>query len=719
MDKCAEHRKDENNKMKKANRDNMLKNKKTPYIKPTDENAEKKGAGFLPKLFRALSYIFSPDRLYLYIIVSFILTITIESLSRRSFTASFVFLYDNPLAFTVNYMIITITLLFSLLFTKRIAVLTLISGVWLGLGITQFVLLSFRVTPFTAVDFTVLKSVFSIIGIYLSGMQIALILTAILLGIAVVVFLFIKSPKHRIKLPRVLVSFTSAVCILFLSAATGYSLHDLSNKFTNLSEAYQNYGFAYCFSMSIFDRGVDRPTDYSESSVDDILMRIEENAGSDEITQTGTTPNVIYVQLESFFDVNYLKGVTFSSDPLENFKELKSKYPHGLLSVPVVGAGTVNTEFEVLTGMSVHDFGTGEYPYKSILGKTTCESIAYILKNSGYTAHALHNNNGTFYSRNDVYKNLGFDTFTSVEYMSNTEYTETGWAKDSVLTSEIMGALNSTDSRDFVFAVSVQAHGKYPDEYTPEDGDPRVLSGIPADDIDTISAYNYYLKQLDEMDDFIKELCDSVLAFDEPTVLVFYGDHLPSMQISNDMLSEGNEYTTEYVVVSNYDDAADSFCAGNINSYMLSSRVLSFIGCDSGIINRLHIYMDGQEEHLEMLKELEYDMLYGERYSCEEYDEMYPVVTDMRMGYSEITVMSFEVLDDMLYVYGSGFTGYSAIVIDSSVKDGNTEFINEGTLRIHLGLFKDFESVSVAQVNVNGVVLSETSGLYNVPAQDE
>ncbi len=51
-------------------------------------------------------------------------------------------------------------------------------------------------------------------------------------------------------------------------------------------------------------------------------------------------------------------------------------YSTGYLTVPVVGAGTANTEFEVLTGMSMQYFGTGEYPYKTILKKTDCESTA-------------------------------------------------------------------------------------------------------------------------------------------------------------------------------------------------------------------------------------------------------------------------------------------------------------------------------------------------------
>ena len=89
----------------------------------------------------------------------------------------------------------------------------------------------------------------------------------------------------------------------------------------------------------------------------------------------------------------------------------------------------MNSEFEVLTGMNIDDFGIGEYPYKTIVKETACESLAYDLKPYGYQAFAIHNNTGDFYDRNLVYPNLGFDTFTSVEYMWPDNYTPMGWAK--------------------------------------------------------------------------------------------------------------------------------------------------------------------------------------------------------------------------------------------------------------------------------------------------
>lgn len=126
--------------------------------------------------------------------------------------------------------------------------------------------------------------------------------------------------------------------------------------------------------------------------------------------------------------------------------------------------------------MSVKFFGPGEYPYKSILNEKTCESYAYDLKSIGYSAHAIHNHRGVFYNRNKVFANLGFDTFTSLEYMSNVIKTPKNWAKDNVLVGEILTALDLTENEDYIYTISVQGHGKYPTEQVIEDPEITVLS---------------------------------------------------------------------------------------------------------------------------------------------------------------------------------------------------------------------------------------------------
>ena len=171
------------------------------------------------------------------------------------------------------------------------------------------------------------------------------------------------------------------------------------------------------------------------------------------------------MQLESFFDPELVNFLNISEDPIPYYRQLMKDYSSGYLRVPVVGAGTANTEFETISGMSLRYFGAGEYPYKSVLSEETCESAPYVLKNLGYATHAIHNNEANFYSRRSVFSRLGFDTFTSEEYMPDiSDVTATGWVKDHILTKEIIKTLDATDEPDYIYTISVQGHGDYPTE---------------------------------------------------------------------------------------------------------------------------------------------------------------------------------------------------------------------------------------------------------------
>lgn len=106
--------------------------------------------------------------------------------------------------------------------------------------------------------------------------------------------------------------------------------------------------------------------------------------------ETNVEPNIIIVQLESFIDPLWIKTIDFSKDPIPNFRNIFDNYTSGLLTIPVLGGGTANSEFEVITGFSSNLFGVGEFPFNTLLSSDTSPSLAYYLKNLGYTSHALH-----------------------------------------------------------------------------------------------------------------------------------------------------------------------------------------------------------------------------------------------------------------------------------------------------------------------------------------
>ena len=658
------------------------------------------------------------DRLPLYFTLAALLTFLIESLSRHSPLEALVFLWESPLAYLTNYGIILLSLLPALLFSKRVAAITLVSFAWIALGIAQCVILSTRVTPLTAVDISIAFSVITIITAYLSVFQIVLICLALVAAIALVIFLFIHVRKHAIPWKRFLATFSVSLVACGLIIGLGFATSQLSDQFPNLATAYNDYGFPYCFGLSVVDKGVDRPLNYGEELITEILEELptdEENSPPVD-GPAPKDPNVIMVQLESFFDVKYMEGVTFSEDPVPTFTALKEQYPSGLLTIPVFGAGTVNTEFEVLTGMRVADFGAGEYPYRSIMSEATCETVAYDLLASGYHTHAIHNHEGSFYFRNEVYKNLGFENFTSIEYFKDPTFNETGWAHDSLLTDEILYVLNSTEQSDFVFAVSVQGHGKYPDDYVPAEDDILITGGIENKAV--VSHFQYFINQINEMDAFVKALYEAVMALEEDTVLVFYGDHMPTIVRDEGITLSTLEFETEYIIISNY-ETPNTLEDKDLCSYQIFPAVMEMIDNQEGVMNRFHRVYRDDPEYLTLLAALEYDVLYGERMAYG--DTEYPVMEDMIMGSRPIRITECYAQDEYIYVKGEGFTKFSVVTFDGK-REQQTEFINENTLRVHVRKASDalakLDTVTVRQISDKNDRLSETEH-FDIPNDRE
>lgn len=405
-------------------------------------------------------------------------------------------------------------------------------------------------------------------------------------------------------------------------------------------------------------------------------------------------------------DPQYIQWLECSEDPVPNWNKLKESGSSGFLTVPVVGAGTSNTEMEILTGMKVQFFGPGEYPFETILKKTTVESTAYILKDLGLATHALHNHRGVFYGRNEIYANLGFDDFTSLEYMLDVTKTPKNWARDQVLTDEIMTALTSTAGRDYVYTVSVQGHGKYPEEVIYEDPAIQITAtegAVTTEGAITqgrVNQFEYYIQQIHEMDQFIGDLTDALEEYDEPVVAVFYGDHLPNLGIEAAELTNGDLFQTEYVIWANYDIEQED---KDIAAYQLSAEVFDRLGIHDGTVFQLHQTQKEQNGYLSDLKALQYDMLYGEQYIYG--DEGAPLPTDMKMGIRDIVVTGVYEEDGQWYVEGENFTTYSEVTVDGELLA--TEYISKNLLLVNgVTFLPDASQIQISQVEKYREVLS-------------
>ncbi|MCB6993492.1 LTA synthase family protein [bacterium 210820-DFI.6.37] len=638
-------------------------------------------------------------------VLALVMYLFIETMARHSLIQSIVFFAENPGVFLFNTFIIFATYSIVLFFRRKIFWYVIVSALWLALGVTNGVILLNRMTPFTVKDMANLGDGLSIVTNYLSKGTLILAIVGLLVVIAGLILLFLFAPKakRKINYKRSIAAFLIIAVAFFGIWQAAVKTKTVETFFGNLAYAYRDYGVPYCFISTWLNTGIGKPADYSQEKVQSIFSKGE--LGSDKTYQPRAAdedeehPNILFLQLESFIDPTLVEGFSYSKDPMPNYRKLMKEYSSGYLTVPSVGAGTANTEFESMTGISVKFFGPGEYPYKSVMLEKTCESIPYDLKNLGYSTHAIHNHRGAFYGRNKVFPNLGYDTFTSLEYMNNVVKTAKNWAKDGLLTDEIIDAMKSTKERDYVYTISVQGHGKYPTEQLLENPEITVTEA-PSETQKW--QYEYYVNQVYEMDQFVKDLTDQLSKFDEDVVLVMYGDHLPALDMTEESMKGGNLFTTQYIIWDNFGMEKED---KDLTSYQIGAEVLNRLGIHDGLITSYHQNYQNSATYMQDLETLAYDMLYGEDYIYGGTSPFKP--TDMKMGIRDIKIDEIVKIGEDYYIKGQNFTTYSKISLNGKVLD--TVYLGPTILGLKEEVDPgDVSKMKISQVEKNKEILSTT-----------
>ena len=618
-----------------------------------------------------------------------VINFAIEAISRHSVFEAWDYMTETPVVFLYNAFMIFVTFSVVYLFRRRVFARIIVSVLWLILGVANGYMLLKRVTPFNAQDLKAATEGLSLINNYFNGFELIVLIVGAVAVVIWVVSMWRRGGQYTGKMHRFLALVAICVWGAVYSFVANAAVENrvVSTYFGNIAFAYEDYGLPYCFMASLFNTGINEPNDYSEETIAGISEdgEITRNA-SDEPEED--LPNILFVQLESYFDVEEAEFFTTSKDACPNLHEMYDNYSSGYFKVPSVGAGTANTEFEVLTGMNLRYFGPGEYPYKTILKETPCESAATALEALGYGTHALHNNGGNFYSRARVFNNIGFDSFTSKEFMNILQLTENGWSKDDILIDHIVDALNSTQQQDFVFTISVQGHGDYPEEKVIENPEITV-EGI--EDEALKNKWEYYVNQVYEMDKFAGDLVDAVEKRGEPTVVVFYGDHLPTMGLKAEDLKGRYLYNTNYVIWDNIGLEKED---RNIPSYQIMADVFDRLGIHSGTVFNYHQERRQTKNYLADLELLQYDILYGDQYV---YDGNPPITEGhMVMGVRDVSLTDIVPhLDGGYTLYGENFTAYTRVYVNGEEQE--KKFLNNTRIDLPSTELKEGDVVHTCQ----------------------
>jgi len=366
---------------------------------------------------------------------------------------------------------------------------------------------------------------------YVIFISLALLFIALL-----VLFLWkIKKSTHN-WLIRMIVS----LCALFFVGSIYFqkpmdlqAKYDVTSIPWNQKENYQTNGFELSFILNMKWLSIEKPDHYSKGKMEALKKQYS------GVDPTGDKkPNIIFVMTEAFWDPTRLTNVTFNRDPIPYFRQLQKENTSGNMISNVFGGGTSNTEFEAITGYSTNFLPSGVMVYMQYM-EQPMDSMAVLLRNQGYHATGIHTSHGWFYHRNENYKTLGFNNFIGKEFFSNPEY-KGPEIYDGELAKRVISELKHTKERDYIYAISMESHAPYYyGAFPKEDRRISVEGNLSKKAKQTLETYAEHMSYAD---DSLKYLIEQLKEVDEPTIVVFYGDHLPALGANDLVYNEANYF---------------------------------------------------------------------------------------------------------------------------------------------------------------------------------
>ena len=238
----------------------------------------------------------------------------------------------------------------------------------------------------------------------------------------------------------------------------------------------------------------------------------------------GPWPAVVAVQNESFFDARRLhKGIR--RNLLSRWDDIceRALY-HGRLGVPAWGANTMRTEFGFLSGLPSEALGVNRFNPYLRLGTKPVWTLANHLKMLGYRTICVHPYQGSFFDRRNVFPNLGFDRFIDIQAFSE-DQNFGPYVSDLAVADKIVELLRDDDAPQFIFAITMENHGKWEKERLAKVAAPEDLADPPFGSVEL----GLYLRHVANADAMAGRLVDALEKRPGEAVFCMYGDHLPSL----------------------------------------------------------------------------------------------------------------------------------------------------------------------------------------------
>mgnify|MGYP002798213315 FL=1 len=451
------------------------------------------------------------------------------ALQQGSLLATLSAFWAEPILFVLNlWPVAALALLFYFL----------LGNAWYGAGLTTLIwgLLSYinlvkvdaRGDPFVPGDILLLTEGMEAVGSYQLNMHWGKL--ALLLGLSLALILLgtgVKSAR-----PRLVIRLVAALTVVAAFGTTMAFLYPDSELYdrmegpnrANVPAVYEAFGFPYCFLHNFNLYPVDKPPGYNAQEAASYEDTYREAEAAPE-----TAPNILMVMCEAFTDLPNQAAFTYTGEtnPIAAYNRLAEQTLSGHLVVSNTGAGTANTEFDVLTGMMTNRIGTGTTSAFRVVHRNI-DSIPRMLTQAGYRTFFMHPGQNWFYNRESVYSYLGITDQVFQDAFSRSDLVG-DWISDAGFLRVLKESLEARqgDTPLFTYAVTIQNHqsygaGKY--GYVP---DP------PQTDIalsDAARTYlSVYFKGLQDSAAMLEELTEYLDSLDAPYLLVFFGDHQPNL----------------------------------------------------------------------------------------------------------------------------------------------------------------------------------------------
>ncbi len=452
----------------------------------------------------------------------------------------------------------------------------------------------------------------------------------------------------------------------------------------------------------------------------------------------GEKPNVIFIMSESFVDPYFFGEQHFKQDPIPNFRKYYSESLHGHMYTPEFGGGTANVEFEALTGFSMQFMRADFVPYQLFV-KKPLPSAAYAFRDAGYDTTAIHTYFGWFYQRESVYKQLGFDQFISGDFMDldRPNNSSQPFPEDKHITNSVLETLEYTEGPDFIHAVAAEGHMPYLEKGESE----FVKEGaLPSE---TQPYLNYYTQIAHNIDKELGRLIENLEQRDEPSIVVFFGDHYPAFPNSNELYGANGAAVVEDML-NNYDDYIATHkvpyfvwqSEGNeaqeldISPNQFGPITMEMAGVEgntlTAILDRMRekdeavipyaqwkSQMGDNSEEMKDLEVIQYDWLHGERYSADLLPNMeFSAASDYHLGlYPEMTVQRVTEKGTLYEVFVEGAPKYAKLLVDGEeVEEIAWRKAEPGVAAFSFSQdrISSGSDVEFAVLNSRGAVLSKT-----------